>query len=79
MRQSEALRKSSTALAISAAGYGTDCDPLADVVNYDVIEVLKKVRAGASQRDIEAAVSTLEKSLEYLRRCLEDLRRSPYG
>jgi hypothetical protein len=66
----EALRKSSTALASSAEAYGGDCDPLADAVNYDVIEVLKKVRAGASQVDIESTVSLLEKSLADLKRCL---------
>jgi hypothetical protein len=66
----EAVRHSYVALISAAMAAGGACDPNADSVIYEVIEVLKKVREGASQADVDTEVTRLESFLKDLERCL---------
>jgi hypothetical protein len=66
-----ALIEASKALEYSALGYGTDCDVDADVVNSDVEDIIRAVRAGRPTSEILSKLSALDEHLKALKRCLK--------
>jgi hypothetical protein len=66
-----ALLKASEALSYSAVGYGTDCDPTADVVNATIAELIEAVRKGVPDSKIAEMVDELSSELADLQYCLK--------
>jgi hypothetical protein len=74
MARYKGLMQASEALRVAAIGAGTDCDPLADIVNSIVIELVEAVRKGLPDSTIKEKTDTLFYNTVELLRCLRRIK-----